>query len=194
MMSSWKIPKPFSLYWTVCQSLCLFLMSILLYWVIFYLSSFALDFLFWIPIVNILCSPMRTTHCRQRSSSRRGWQGEAHSLLWPLPHMVQLHWPTRIVARTHIGWHPCGSPLTSCHTHGPQLHSWYLQGTNRTRRRLRVPLNTCWISCGSRSDGAGVNINHRPVGNPNRKVWWAQQQFSLSKKPRFIEPVGESQT
>jgi hypothetical protein len=24
-----------------------------------------------------------------------------------------------------------------------------------------------------------------PVGNPKRKVWWAQRQFSLSMKPRF---------
>jgi hypothetical protein len=68
--------------------------------------------------------------------------------------------------------------------------------------------SVCWrCGCGSTQllggctccpcttdDGAGVNIDHRPVGNPKRKVWWAQQQFSLSKKPRFNRPVGESQT
>jgi hypothetical protein len=35
-----------------------------------------------------------------------------------------------------------------------------------------------------------VLVRH-PVGNPKRKVWWAQQKVFLSMKPRFIEPVGE---
>jgi hypothetical protein len=30
-------------------------------------------------------------------------------------------------------------------------------------------------------------VNHRPVGNPKRKVWWVNQQFSLSKKRRYVE-------
>jgi hypothetical protein len=32
-----------------------------------------------------------------------------------------------------------------------------------------------------------VDVNHRLVGNPKRKVWWVKQQISLSKKPRFIK-------
>jgi hypothetical protein len=41
----------------------------------------------------------------------------------------------------------------------------------------------------------GDDVNHRPVGNPKRKVWWAQQQvFPSIMKPRYVNPVGKSQT
>jgi hypothetical protein len=40
-------------------------------------------------------------------------------------------------------------------------------------------------------DGA---VNDRPVGKPQEKVMNIATSFSLSKKPRFIEPVGKSQT
>jgi hypothetical protein len=40
----------------------------------------------------------------------------------------------------------------------------------------------------------GVDVDHRPVGNPKRKCDEHSSKYSLSKKPRFIEPVGKSQT
>jgi hypothetical protein len=47
------------------------------------------------------------------------------------------------------------------------------------RTRYHWPLTTL---CG------GDDVNHCPVGNPERKVWWAQQQvFPSVMKPRFIE-------
>jgi hypothetical protein len=40
-------------------------------------------------------------------------------------------------------------------------------------------------------DGA---VNNRPVGKPQEKVMNIAATFSLSKKPRFVDPVGKSQT
>jgi hypothetical protein len=40
-------------------------------------------------------------------------------------------------------------------------------------------------------DGA---VNNRPVGKPQEKVMNIAASFSLSKKPRFVDPVGKSQT
>jgi hypothetical protein len=33
----------------------------------------------------------------------------------------------------------------------------------------------------------GVDVNHRPLGNPKRRYDEHGSKFSLSKKPRFIE-------
>jgi hypothetical protein len=33
--------------------------------------------------------------------------------------------------------------------------------------------------------GGWLAVLSHPVGNPKRKVWWAQRQVSLSMKPRF---------
>jgi hypothetical protein len=38
------------------------------------------------------------------------------------------------------------------------------------------------------------DVNDRPVGNPKRRFDEHSSKFSLSKKPRFINPVGKSQT
>jgi hypothetical protein len=40
----------------------------------------------------------------------------------------------------------------------------------------------------------GVDVDDRPVGNPKRRYDEHSYKFSLSKKPRFIEPVGKNQT
>jgi hypothetical protein len=40
----------------------------------------------------------------------------------------------------------------------------------------------------------GVDVDDRPVGNPKRRCDDDINKYSLSKKPRFIEPVGKSQT
>jgi hypothetical protein len=40
----------------------------------------------------------------------------------------------------------------------------------------------------------GVDVDDRPVRNPKRRYDEHSSKFSLSKKPRFIEPVGKSQT
>jgi hypothetical protein len=38
------------------------------------------------------------------------------------------------------------------------------------------------------------DVNDRPVGNPKRRFDEYSGKFSLSKKPRYINPVGKSQT
>jgi hypothetical protein len=38
------------------------------------------------------------------------------------------------------------------------------------------------------------DVNDRPVGNPKRRFDEYSNKFSLSKKPRYINPVGKSQT
>jgi hypothetical protein len=40
----------------------------------------------------------------------------------------------------------------------------------------------------------GVDVNHRPIGNPKRRYDEYSSKFSLRKKPRFVSPVGKSQT
>jgi hypothetical protein len=39
-----------------------------------------------------------------------------------------------------------------------------------------------------------VDVDDRPVGNPKRRCDEHSSKYSLSKKLRFIEPVGKSQT
>jgi hypothetical protein len=39
-----------------------------------------------------------------------------------------------------------------------------------------------------------VDVNHRPVGNPKRKVWWAQQQTFPSVKNQGLSNPRKSQT
>jgi hypothetical protein len=38
------------------------------------------------------------------------------------------------------------------------------------------------------------DINDRPVENPKRRFDEYNSKFSLSKKPRYVNPVGKSQT
>jgi hypothetical protein len=38
------------------------------------------------------------------------------------------------------------------------------------------------------------DVNDRPVGNPKRRFDEYSSKFSLSKKPRYINLVGKSQT
>jgi hypothetical protein len=40
----------------------------------------------------------------------------------------------------------------------------------------------------------GDDVNDRPVGNPKRRCDEHSNKFSFSKKPRFVSPVGKSQT
>jgi hypothetical protein len=35
------------------------------------------------------------------------------------------------------------------------------------------------------------NVKHHPVGNPKRNMMNIAARFSLSKKPRFIDPKGK---
>jgi hypothetical protein len=37
----------------------------------------------------------------------------------------------------------------------------------------------------------GVDVDDRSVGNPKRRCDEHSNRYSLSKKPRFIEPVGK---
>jgi hypothetical protein len=38
------------------------------------------------------------------------------------------------------------------------------------------------------------DVNDRPVGNPKIRFDEFSSKFSLSKKPRYVNPVGKSQT
>jgi hypothetical protein len=38
------------------------------------------------------------------------------------------------------------------------------------------------------------DVNDRPVGNPKRRFDEYSSKFSLSKKPRYVDPVRKSQT
>jgi hypothetical protein len=49
-----------------------------------------------------------------------------------------------------------------------------------------VPENLAWRG--------GDDVNDRLVGNPKRRCDEHSSKFSLSKKPRFINLVGKSQT
>jgi hypothetical protein len=58
-------------------------------------------------------------------------------------------------------------------------------------RRRRLHAFSLWqsegevVSMPSSRGGEWFGDANHPVGNPKRKVWWAQRQVSLSMKPRF---------
>jgi hypothetical protein len=118
------------------------------------------------------------------------WRGMWWIALWP-----QLH-PATI---QRGGW-------SACERWRPLGVSGVVQSMHYRTHRIHQQVRKIMGSQGVQKNVCGVTLVHRnwrnmavdwwcsvgrPVGNPKRKVWWAQHQVSLSMKPRFIEPVGE---
>jgi hypothetical protein len=82
-----------------------------------------------------------------------------------------------------------GVPLT----HPADPRCWFLLEFTRQECRQHVPA-LAWHSTDCYRWRGGDEVNDRPVGKPQEKgTMNIAASFSLSKKPRFIEPVGKSQ-
>jgi hypothetical protein len=68
----------------------------------------------------------------------------------------------------------------------PKMSDPPVSALNTRSPTLVYPLWTVdpWLWC-------GVDVDDRPVGNPKRRYDEHSSKFFLSKKPRFIKPVGK---